>query len=80
MKLSGKGLGKVCYHQSLDLDIDSYEFKPEDFTDCVALTIEEAKVMLEALLRLPVEGNKLILKKTLIPLKERIEQAEKVNV
>lgn len=42
----------------------------------VSLSIEEAKLILEALLRLPVEGNKAILKKTLIPLKEKIEQAE----
>lgn len=42
----------------------------------ITLTIKEARLMLEALLRLPTEGNKAILKKTLIPLKERIEQAE----
>lgn len=43
----------------------------------VSIPIEEAKLIFEALLRLPVEGNKAILKQTLIPLKERIEKAEK---
>ena len=42
----------------------------------VVLPIDEAKVIFEALLRLPVEGNKAVLKKVLIPLKEKIEQAE----
>lgn len=45
MKLSGKGLANVFYHQSLDLDIDSYDFKPEDFTGAVVLTVEEAKAI-----------------------------------
>ena len=43
----------------------------------VSIPIEDAKLIFEALLRLPVEGNKAILKQTLIPLKERIEKAEK---
>ena len=43
----------------------------------VTIPIEDAKLIFEALLRLPVEGNKAILKQTLIPLKERIEKAEK---
>ena len=46
MKLSGKGLANVFYHQSLDLDIDSYDFKPEDFTGAVVLTVEEARHLL----------------------------------
>lgn len=81
MKLSEKGLDKLY---GLDLEMalgfqvsfETLVFKPEDFTGAVVLTLEEAKLMLEALLRLPVEGNKLILKKTLIPLKGRIEQAD----
>lgn len=81
MKLSEKGLDKLY---GLDLEMalgfqvsfETLVFKPEDFTGAVVLTVEEAKLMLEALLRLPVEGNKLILKKTLIPLKGRIEQAD----
>lgn len=84
MKLSEKGLDKLY---GLDLEMalgfqvsfETLVFKPEDFTGAVTLTVDEAKLMLEALLRLPVEGNKLILKKTLIPLKGRIEQAEKNN-
>ena len=81
MKLSEKGLDKLY---GLDLEMalgfqvsfETLVFKPEDFTGAVVLTLEEAKLMLEALLRLTVEGNKLILKKTLIPLKGRIEQAD----
>ena len=49
MKLSGKGLGKVCYHQSLDLSLGSYEFEPEDFTGAVVLTVEEAEKLMKLL-------------------------------
>lgn len=62
-------------------DFDLYESeieelyrKPEQMK--VELRIDEAKLILEALLRLPVEGNKSLLKHTLIPLKEKIEKAE----
>ena len=77
MRLSEKGFVHLNEWMVHKLPIDAFEFKSEDFTNCVVLTIKEAKLILEALLRLPVEGNKLILKKTLIPLKERIERAEK---
>ena len=49
MKLSGKGLSNVFYHQSLDLGIDSYDFKPEDFTGAVVLTVEEAEKLMKLL-------------------------------
>lgn len=84
MKFSEKGLKRL-----LDVAFDGDEFYqydalqinfyPEDFKGAVVLPIDEAKVLFEALLRLPVEGNKAVLKKTLIPLKWRIEQAEKGN-
>jgi hypothetical protein len=63
-------------------DFDLYESEIEELyrkpeSAKVELRLDEAKLILEALLRLPVEGNKAILKKTLIPLKEKIEKAEK---
>ena len=80
MRLSEKGLGNVFYHQSLDLDIDSYEFKPEDFTDCVVLTVEEAKVIanffgaVDACCDLRMSKTE---QKTWGKLNKRIEQVEK---
>lgn len=80
MKLSGKGLVNVFYHQSLDLDIDSYDFKPEDLTGAVVLTVEEAKFLHQCCVflsgfddRYCVEGAKDFARK----LSKRIEQAEK---
>ena len=86
MRLSEKGLGNVFYHQSLDLDIDSYEFKPEDFTDSVVLTVEEAKQLQEDFLDIVCEivrlvgryGVKYEKPGSLIILEGRIEQAGKV--
>lgn len=86
MRLSEKGLGNVFYHQSLDLDIDSYEFKPEDFTDSVVLTVEEAKQLQEDFLDIVCEivrlvgryGVKYEKPDSLIILEGRIEQAGKV--
>lgn len=70
------------YREDAVSDFDLYESeieelyrKPEQMK--VELRIDEAKLILEALLRLPVEGNKAILKKTLIPLKEKIDEALK---
>ena len=92
MKLSEKGLGNVFYHQSLDLDIDSYEFKPEDFEDfecCVVLTLEEAKeisfqlyslAMLYDTLILELDPDKSLIKrvgKSYEPLNKKISQARK---
>ena len=87
MKLSGKGLGKVCYHQSLDLSLGSYEFEPEDFTGAVVLTVEEAKQLQEDFLDIVCEivrlvgryGVKYEKPDSLIILEGRIEQAEKKN-
>ena len=77
MRLSVKGIQKYTDHRVYyEYPIETLKFEPDDFEGAVVLTVEEAKLMLEALLRLPVEGNKLILKKTLIPLKGRIEQAD----
>lgn len=84
MRLSEKGLGNVFYHQSLDLDIDSYEFKPEDFTGSVVLTVEEAKgvaATYDALANFLIkcmdgEGSKEAISFAM-KLNERIEQAEK---
>ena len=86
MRLSEKGLGNVFYHQSLDLDIDSYDFKPEDFTDCVVLTVEEAKgvaATYDALASFLIkcmdgDGAKEAIAFA-IELNKRIEQAEKPN-
>ena len=85
MKLSGKGLGKVCYHQSLDLSLGSYEFEPEDFTGAVVLTVEEAKQLQEDFLDIVCEivrlvgryGVKYEKPDSLIILEGRIDQAEK---
>ena len=72
MKLSEKGKRKILDNPYWFMN----PFYPEDFEGAVVLPIDEAKVIFEALLRLPVEGNKAVLKKVLIPLKEKIEQAE----
>ena len=89
MKLSGKGLANVFYHQSLDLDIDSYEFKPEDFTGCVVLTIEEAQEISNQLYSLALLYSTLILEldpdrslsnrlaKSYLPLNKKIVKARK---
>lgn len=49
MKLSSHGLGNICYHQSLNLSLGSYEFEPEDFTGGVMLTTNEARIIFNLL-------------------------------
>lgn len=86
MRLSEKGLGNVFYHQSLDLDIDSYEFKPEDLTGAVVLTVEEASNIWEHLINYEssIEENEgcmsfkhLEVRDSVRLMRKRIEQAEK---
>ena len=82
MKLSGKGLGKVCYHQSFDLSLGSYEFEPEDFTGAVVLTVEEAKAILTLVKNFVDEYRSDLSTRTIqFPneLQKRIKQAEKCD-
>lgn len=72
MKLSESGKRKILDNPYWFMN----SFYPEDFEGAVVLSIDEAKLLFGALLRLPVEGNKAVIKKVLIPLKEKIEKAE----
>lgn len=46
MKLSEKGLTKLSI-EDFEYDPQSVEFEPDDFTNCVVLTVEEAKGVAE---------------------------------
>lgn len=75
MKLSEKGLEKVQNYSSVDFEIEGFE--PDDFEDCVVLTLEEAEKFyldLVALIALqPISIDRLFFawKKLKNPLKER---------
>lgn len=78
MRLSEKGtihLNEWTVHK---LPMNAFVFKPEDFTDCVVLTIEEAKVI-KHLLDIAYCTYILDEKQLEVDKKfnERIEQAEK---
>ena len=49
MRLSKKGCVHLNEWMVHKLPIDAFEFKPEDFTNCVVLTVEEAKAVNEAI-------------------------------
>lgn len=49
MRLSDKGCTHLNEWMMHKLPIDAFEFKPEDFTDSVVLTVEEAKAVNEAI-------------------------------
>ena len=54
MKLSEKGLGKIQKWQStvalgFPMHPREIDFEPDDFEDCVVLTVEEAKAVNEAI-------------------------------
>ena len=50
MRLSEKGCVHLNEWMVHKLPIDAFEFKPEDFTNCVVLTVEEAKKIANDLL------------------------------
>ena len=50
MRLSEKGCVHLNEWMVHKLPIDAFVFKPEDFTDCVVLTVEEAKKIANDLL------------------------------
>ena len=85
MRLSEKGcvhLNEWAVHK---LPIDAFEFKPEDFTGAIVLTVEEAKQLQEDFLDIVCEivrlvgryGVKYEKPDSLIILEGRIDQAEK---
>lgn len=47
MRLSDKGCTHLNEWMVHKLPIDAFEFKPEDFTNCVVLTVEEAKTLID---------------------------------
>ena len=47
MRLSEKGCIHLNEWMVHKLPVDAFEFKPEDFTDCVVLTVEEAKTLID---------------------------------
>ena len=90
MRLSEKGcvhLNEWIVHK---LPMDAFEFKSEDFVDCVVLTLEEAKeisfqlyslAMLYDTLILELDPDKELIKrvgKSYEPLNKKISQARKV--
>ena len=99
MRLSEKGEGRlynsknVFYDDDIEGDVVAlwelskvWEFEPDDFTDCVVLTVEEAKQLQEDFLDIVCEivrlvgryGVKYEKPDSLIILEGRIEQAGKV--
>ena len=81
MRLSEKGcvhLNEWAVHK---LPIDAFEFKPEDFTGAIVLTIEEAKRLVEHLRLCEVSVNDPFYASDCdawaLDLSCRIEQAEK---
>ena len=81
MRLSEKGsihLNEWTVHK---LPVDAFEFKPEDFTGAVVLTVEEACEILDYLSYLHLRGGKDSFLNELENcnrnLYERIEQSEK---
>lgn len=86
MKLSEKGLTKLSI-EDFEYDPQSVEFEPDDFTNCVVLTVEEAKQVQQEFLDIVCEivrafgyhGVKFVKPTSLIMLEERIEQSEKEN-
>lgn len=72
--LAAFGFAHQC-DEAFDL-LDDYEFSPEYFTGAVALTLEEAKILLTMVDDFPElsVANRLIKR-----LQERIDQAEKVK-
>ena len=51
MKLSEEGFANLSYHEALGLSVYDYDFQPNDFTDCVVLTVQEAEIIRDHLLR-----------------------------
>lgn len=47
MRLSEKGCVHLNEWMVHKLPIDAFEFKPEDFTNCAVLTVEEAKTLID---------------------------------
>ena len=88
MRLSEKGcihLNEWTVHK---LPVDAFEFKPEDFTGAVVLTVEEARkiaydlLVYEKLYRGAINASSTSEPKTseiVFNLQKRIEQAEKKN-
>ena len=84
MRLSKKGCVHLNEWMVHKLPIDAFEFKPEDFTNCVVLTVEEAKQLQEDFLDIVCEivrlvgryGVKYEKPDSLIILEGRIDQAE----
>ena len=85
MRLSEKGCVHLNEWMVHKLPIDAFEFKPEDFTNCVVLTVEEAKDFLGWLYnskwkwehQTDTEFAEDWRKDWIRYLEERIEQAEK---
>ena len=80
MKLSEKGLTKLSI-EDFEYDPQSVEFKPDDFTNCVVLTVEEARRIKNALWELLRNSNDKNANEWLIywMVNGRIEQSEKEN-
>ena len=80
MRLSEKGCVHLNEWMVHKLPIDAFEFRSEDFTDCVVLTVEEAKVIanffgaVDACCDLRMSKTE---QKTWGKLNKRIEQTEK---
>ena len=88
MKLSEKGLKcfiNTCYDgdELYHYDALQHEFKPEDFTGAVVLTVEEAKAVLECVdaCAFPSSFEGFVSENILLrdKLKKRIEQAEQAE-
>ena len=79
MRLSEKGCVHLNEWMIHRLPIDAFEFKPEDFTNCVVLTVEEAKFISKLLPLATIwagkEAGKAI-KKVVNVLDKQVEQAE----
>ena len=84
MRLSEKGCVHLNEWMIHKLPIDAFEFKPEDFTDCVVLTVREAKVFTRLMDAMADYGEVIEIemlskgsRNNASIMRQRIEQAEK---
>ena len=84
MRLSEKGCVHLNEWMVHRLPIEAFEFKPEDFTNCVVLTVREAKVFTRLMDAMADYGEVIEIellskgsRNNASIMRQRIEQAEK---